>query len=433
MNGKILMRVMLAMSGALLSALTHADTTKVKVQGSTFINTATNAVFTIRGANYTKLANGGTHVLFSPGTYDAASINSQLANIRSQGYNVVRVFVDSHEINGTSSTQKLNSTYVSNVSQFISLAKNNSLYVTLAVPNAPWTYTSPGTDPNPICNGSMNQLAMTSSMVYAKRQYVVDLINAVRTAGAPMDNIFAYDIENEFFYLRACTPINVTPAYDPPCGTASPNPIWKASYAGTFDVNTKCGWQQIQDANMVAYINGVAGSIKIAHPQALVTMGFFSQTLDMANQYSTRAYWAYYSTSPLDFVSFHFNLSPSGITRDPALDWRQVWTNSSLQTQMNGLMEGSGNTSSKPIVMEEFYMAKSNVTNAVSAAYMARDAQIQACSWAVGRKVRDSLFWTWNTTDPDNNSNYFWSMVDNNGGINYQLSPNIRPDPCVTQ
>ncbi|MCC6270946.1 MAG: hypothetical protein IT190_06685 [Microbacteriaceae bacterium] len=243
-----------------------------------------------------------------------------------------------------------------------------------------------------------------------------------------MANIFAYSIENEFFYRKECTPINnVVPQYVCPNGGTSPSPIWRTTNAGTYDINTQCGMQQMQDANMVQYINEVTSAIKGAHSAALVTMGFFSPSIAPSN-FALRPYWAF-AGSNLDYVSYHYNLSPAGVTRSPTLDWRTVWSNASLDAQMNAMMEGA--TSSKPLVMEEFYMDKSLVTNATSAAYMARDAQIQACAWGTGKAIKNSLFWTWDTTDPD--PNYFWNMVEQAGNISGQLSPTVRPNPCITQ
>lgn len=423
--------------GALVLAvhgLSAADSSVVKAQGTGFVKVPSNVEFIIRGSNYTKVASQTYHRLLSVGTFDATAVNAQLAAMHASGYNTVRVFIDPHEINGVGGPNTLNSGYVSNLVQFINLASANSLYVILTFSGAPWAYTTSAPLDSPsLCNGSITQLVMNLSLVNAKQAYVRDVIKALKQGGAIMSNIFSYGIENEFHYRKECTPINnVVPQYVCPNGGISPNPIWRNTPAGTFDINTQCGQQQMQDANMVQYINQLTAAIKAEHSQALVTMGFFSPVIADANT-KVRPYWAIMGSN-LDYVSVHFNLAPAGVSRSPTLDWRTVWPNSSLDAQMLAIEEGA--VSTKPIVMQEFYMNTAMVPNSTAAAYMARDAQIQACAWGPGKpiknQIKSSLFWTWDTTDPDAGGTY-WTMVAQSGNISGQLSPNVRPNPCTTQ
>lgn len=414
------------LAASLCAVPAEADTTRVAVSGTRFV-AASGAEFVARGVNFTKVADQVRHVTFTPGVYDASNASAQLAAMASAKYNLVRVFVDPHEIRGKTSTVKLDAAYVANLAGFVNLAKQRGIMVTLAMPGAPWTYTTGAPVHSPAaCNGSMNQLAMIGSLVAQKRAYMVDVIKALRTSGAALDNVFSYGIENEFAYDKRCEPINVTPAFDPPSCGASPSPIWKTTNTGRFDMNSKCQWQQAQDSNLVEYIRQVTAGIKGAHPQALVTMGFFSPVIAEAH-IAVRPYHAIHS-SALDYVGLHFNASPAGVNRPASLDWRSTWTNASLTAQIDAMTERAD--SPKLLLMEELYLPKPKVTDVGVAAYMARDAQMQVCNRPAGSRMKNSIFWTWNTTDADPGGTY-WNLVESGGAINGQVAPVARANPCT--
>jgi len=415
----------LVVLGALLK-FALADTSLVTISGANFVDSKTGSALQLRGATYTRVsANGTKHVLFVPGSYDTQIAGQVLATMRVDGYNVVRVFIDPILVGGADGQRTLNAAYLDNFITFLNLAKFRGLYVQVALPAAPWSYT--GAFPQGgECGGSMNQFAIPPIGVAAKKAYVTDFISYLKAAHAPTEQILAYSIENEFAFRRDCEPLVAAPRYE--CGDAEP--IWTRTNAGVFNLNSRCGQQALMDANMVRYVDEVSAAIKSVDRSALVTMGFFSPYLALQSNLALRPHLAIRSKG-LDFISLHFNLAPSGARRPQGLADSSIFVNPALDRQVESIFEGD--TSSKPILMEEFYMKShpgASLQEAHMAALMARDAQIQLCRLPEGRRITNSLFWTWDTKEPDSQGQIFWALTDNESEINNYISPRVRPDPC---
>jgi len=372
--------IAISVSGAAL-----ADTTRVWISGTGFLKFG--APFIPRGTNYVRV--GADQVMnktFTSGYYSHVNASNALAGMANSGYNVVRVLVDEHDI-GASAPNTLRTDYLSNVADFLQLAKAYNIEVVLTLPYFPWNYdpnspNAPNFGPN-----NMNEFYLDTYFWAAKARYVSDVIQGLRSLNAPLDIILSYSIENEVYFEGG-------------------------NFSGTDSgqrLMDLAGKQQLMDSNMVQWINNVTGAVKSVHSQALVTAGFFSQAAANANNLNwlTRAYWAIVGSN-LDYVSIHIYPQSN----------QSAW-----DTELNSFFEGA--ISAKPIVLEEFGVVKQN-SDVVTAAYILRDFQKFTCA---SSKVQGWLTWTWDTSEPTG-GNYFWTTVEQNGAINGVLAPIARPNPC---
>jgi hypothetical protein len=114
------------------------------------------------------------------------------------------------------------------------------------------------------------------------------------------------------------------------------------------------------------------------------------------------------NTSTLDFVDLH----PYA---DNSLSIQQYAENFRLN-QWNH---------SKPLLMGEFGAQTKSYISVESAAKALEHWQVQSCP----EGFSGWLLWTW---DLDNASNPYWAALSGNDIIGRVLSPNMRPNPCVT-
>lgn len=102
-----------------------------------FYDRMTGEKFVPRGANYIRLAmqqglGGGAylaHSTFGPGFYDPVRADAAMRKMYSDGYNVVRVFIETTTTTSISGAYGLSGDYLDNIADFIHLAKKNNLFV----------------------------------------------------------------------------------------------------------------------------------------------------------------------------------------------------------------------------------------------------------------------------------------------------------------
>lgn len=416
MRTKLLRILFIAASLFMLSSAL-ADTTRVSISGNGFLKFG--MPFTPRGTNYvrvstvdpTKPMTTFTPCDIRPGDcYIHNNAVSALAGMAGSGYNVVRVFVEPHDVGYAAGSPMLNGEYLANVADFLAQAKAYNIEVILTLPYFPGNYTPYSPCAGSFGSGNMNEFILDPYFWTAKSQYVTDLVQGLRNAGAPLDIIMAYSIENEVMFYNSNHPFD--------------------NWTGTN--NNSCfvesvGRQQLMDANMVQWINQVAAAVKSVHPQALVTAGFTSEAAAAQTNRSTRAYWAIFGSN-LDYVSIHVYPGALDYQARPAGNWGTPWmpTNGQWQTELSSFFEG-GN-SAKPIVLEEFgaKIGTTETPDLTTAAYTLRDYQIFTCNSYL---VHGWFTWTWDTDEATSDGTYY-STLSSGGAINGLLAPVARPNAC---
>lgn len=387
------------------------------VRGGEFYWLTTGSIFVPRGNNYIRLAEqmdvfgGGLikhHSTFdvSSDGYNALRSENALRDMQAAGYNIVRVFINENDV-GNPLGSGLKGSYLDNVTDFLHRAKAHGLYVIPVlcyVPKSGGYYTAIDTSKF----GAWNLFYLNSKFVSAKQRYVTDFIQGLKARGAPMDAIFAYAIENEQYYNKSQAPLNLSSG------------LISTANGGTYDMSNSVSKQQMQDANLVYFVNVVRTAIRSVHPDALVTIGFFTpKALPVWDDRIVRPFWAIQDAtlggSSADFIDLHLYVE-----------------HGTVEEQLSSL--GSPSPGQKPLVLGEFGALKTSYVSASKAAEALRNFQINACSSSL--RFVGFMPWIWDR-NPSSATEMtvgdianFYAVTDEGGAINGVLAPIVRPDPC---
>lgn len=368
-----------------------------------FYDRQTGAKFVPRGNNYVRLApmvpgsNEWWHSTLNPGYYDASRADDALRQMSAEGYNTVRVFVDCCRTgNNVGDPQGgLAVEYLDNLLDFLNRARSHGIFVQLDL-----SLTSADGGYNDLlwgaCNAqfqSDNCRYMTGGGVEAKRLFVHDLVQALIDRSAPLDYVFAYQIENEMFFDSSAPPLTLSSG------------VVRAANGQDYDLALPQGKEALLDDAVVYYIDTIRREILNLDPTALVTIGFFPP--NEPNPWSSderlvktrSAVWQ----STADFIDFHPYPGGYGL----------------VELVENFGMAGADH---KPIIMGEYGAARYHYSSAASAAMALHDWQVESCSHGFD----GWLLWTWDGEEQWD----FYNGLTEGGLINQALAPVARPDPC---
>ena len=110
----------------------------------------------------------------------------------------------------------ISSSYVANVADFLKRAKANDLYTILDFTGVPYAggYNVPTGDATHfgtnVLDTTQNGLLLTSEGVDVKKRFLTDFITSFGSSGAPLDDIFAFEIENEVAYDTSKLPLSLS-------------------------------------------------------------------------------------------------------------------------------------------------------------------------------------------------------------------------------
>jgi hypothetical protein len=233
--------------------------------------------------------------------------------------------------------------------------------------------------------------------------------------------VLAYSLENEAFWDTAQKPFNLT------SGTVTgPDGL-------VYDLADAGQRQQAADAAMVVYANQATEAVRAVSPEALVTIGFFTNYA--VHKPGFGGFPVHCGTSCDPAVDYRYPGRPASVSRWSGVDFIDLhaYPQGGSYTLAGDLATSEVDWIGKPYVLGEFGAVKSVYGNdVVAAAYGMRDTQVASCS--VGSGAKGWLFWTYDTdlVDPDLASQgLFYSLADNGGAINGQLAPVVRPNPCT--
>jgi len=367
-----------------------------------FYDHLTNEKFIPRGMNYVRIGpqmnpfgeSATYHAVFDPDKYDSNKIDSALGQMHADGYNVVRVFLSQNTI-GTKS-DGLSTDYMANVSDFLTRAKQNQIYVMFT---QDWI---PGGKYDAIINRDccsnfnlMNLNYLSRGGLDANIEFFNDFIQSLFDLHAPTDAIFSYELRNEMFYETDQPPLSLTQ------GSIT------AANGNTYDMSSAQDKDKMVNENLVYWIDIIRAAILKKDPTALVSVGFFQpQTPNPSRIGDTRlavtepAIWK----SKADFIDLH--AYPGGDLSLP-----QLVENFGVKDMQQ-----------KPILMGEFGAEASRFLSVDAAVQRLVKWQVETCQFGFD----GWLFWTWDTNEqPD-----FFNVLMENGKIEKALSPLTRPDAC---
>ena len=381
-----------------------------------FYNVASAATFAPLGSNYIRLdyVNGTAyHSTFTTGLYNAAAVDSALSVMHANGYNVVRVFIDpgdaTHQAKGqygsagpaSTNVPTLYAPFMANVIDFLERATNYGIYVIPVLDYVPFNsyYESLVDTGRPASIGGVNSFYLFSGAVTSKATYVKQFAMAVKAAdsGALLPTVFSYELTNE----AGCE--TVDPPFSMTSGTVT------TQDGGTYNMAVASDRQQCMDSNTNAWITQCVNSIHSVDPNAMIGCSVFTfaavgktgpnglmPVAGADGRYPARPYLL--DQSALSYVDIHeYPQGPS-------------W---SLANDLNSSEFSSINPTVKPLLQGEFGADKRIYADSTSAA----NAMVAQVNNTNSLGFSGHLLWTW-----DDDTEPYWTMLDNNGALNAALS-----------
>jgi hypothetical protein len=395
-------------SGSLTLIVFAAPAIAVRQQNGhgEFYTTRDGALFVPRGHDYlhfnptmTRLMDGnvgyGRSTLNST-LYDPVRTEQAMVGMESQGYNVVRIFLDILQKGdiGNESGTGLSQKYIANLVDFMMRAKAHNIYVLPIFSELPWAggYRDFITGDLQTNFGTYNIQILTTPGVKACQQFWTDLIDGLVAAHAPMDALLAYELMGEFYIDNSMPPMDKT------SGTV------QTANGSTYDLSDPVSRVALQNDNMVYFAKSTRDAIHSLNPSAIVVMGFFEYNGTNPPPYPAIA------TSDIDFVDLHGWPDSAGTSIDQLVaNW-----------QVNGDFR-------KPIVMGEYDGFQDVYPTTAQAADGLKAWQVASCNSGFS----GWMLWTWDTDPNELPGLNIWSALSGSGEINQALAPVNRPNACI--
>jgi hypothetical protein len=361
--------------------------------GAEYYDTCSGKSIQFIGMNYQKFTTDVIQITFRVGDYSHAESAAVLAPIHNLGYNSVRVVIGENQVINTDGTA-INTEYISNVVDFLNLAKDDHIYVLLVECMLPAVGTwRPSTSVN-FEAFAYNDYLLAPGFAETKAAFMTAIIQEMVNQNAPFDIVMGIQIENEPLFALAKRPFTVNGPVVAANGQTYTMPGQKVT---------------LIDDNMVYYMNTVRTAIRAVVPDMLVGMALTppgAQALD--GNYGQTA--GVINNSQADFFGVHIYYPNANYSFDNEI--------SSL-----GM---TGNT--KPLILSEFGAYKGFYPT-ISAATSAMIAtEVRTCSkW----NLRGWFFYDWNGYNSNPVAN-LWRATEVNNTIANALAPVNRPDPCQT-
>jgi hypothetical protein len=243
---------------------------RITTRDGNFVEKDTGKVFHLRGFNYIRLV-GSWHRTFDVNLYDAPRAEAMFADLRANGFNTVRVFID-HQRNGLSppGAQDFPAQYIDNFVDFCQRARAAGIYVVPAVlelPNLP-KYRIPQGEGRGGRGGSggisgPNAMILTPEGVAAKAAYMADFAAAVKARDpGVMSTILAFEMDNETHFRAAAPFTNRAPFTD--------------GWGQTYDLTKSSEIQRLADDAVIRWANASVASVRAVDPDAIVTINVFT-------------------------------------------------------------------------------------------------------------------------------------------------------------
>jgi len=360
--------------------------------------------FVPRGMNYARVdhivGGGNWHSTFDPALYDPNKIDQAFLQMESDGYNLVRVFIDCCSAPGEQVGDPkggLSSTYLEKVVDFLQRAKTHHIYVILCIDLTPGEggYNDPLWKAINAKIDGENVRYLTRGGLVAKTNYVTDFVQGLIDHPAPLEAVFAYDLTNEVHFDANMPPLSLA------FGLVS------TVNGKTYDMAKPDEKESMVNDNLIYWIDHLRESIRQLDPTALVATSFFVPQKPVATRLGDSRFIlteAVIAQSQADFIDLH-----------PYPGW-------GLSLSQYARNFGITANTPKPILMGEFGVSTSIAFSAAGAARILQNWQIESCQYGYD----GWLLWTWDTEDTLG----FWNALSQNSEIEKALAPINRPDPC---
>jgi hypothetical protein len=227
-----------------------------------FVEKGSNKEFHPVGFQYIRILPTGAHYVFAPSLYDAARVEAMFADLAKNSFNVVRVFMGTHEL---TAGEELSEVFFDKLSDFIERATKHKVYVLPVVDWMPGCgrYLSIRANARGDVDG-MQRLFLDSTTMEAKSLYLKDFISMLKKkCPRLMSTIFAYELENE-----VCLQMD-KPPFSQATGTFT-------FAEKNYDLADDRSLQELLDTAIINNSNKLVATIKSADPEAMVAYSVFT-------------------------------------------------------------------------------------------------------------------------------------------------------------
>lgn len=367
----------------------------IEISGDDFIDTRTGEPFVPRGVNLLlKLGGGGGDRLFS--NYDPSWVEDQLGRITALGMNTVRFFLDMC-MECTSDDSGLRDDYLDDLADLLVRLEAHGLVALPTSNDVP----DPGySDRLPCCEpfgGYRNSLYLSSEGHQIAAEYWSDLIEGVRSRGAPTHHLLGWQLANEQFVFRDVPPVSLTE------GTVT------TGDGNTYDLGDDAAVEEMVVSNLRAFITTVGDAIRAVDDGALITMGFFSAEDPEAGRVAGDNRWVVpdeiVRQSTLDFVDLHAYPGLGGT-------WDEIGPAYGLDEVVPD----------RPLLLGEFGAFEQAYPDPRDGAAAMARFQAESCQWGID----GWLLWFWGADQDDE----VITADAHDAIIGEATSPRVQPDPC---
>ncbi len=372
-----------------------------------FYDTVTSETFVPRGVNLLNAVStraGYRDYVFATDVYDPNQMRTAFRDLRSAGYNTVRIFFD-HCHTGpnciTSATKSgVNPDYIANMADLMHIAGEEGIYLLLTsndIPDGGGYGTTSNQESSAQIEGYRNAHYLTASGARAAANYWRDVLTALNALDAPTETVLGWQLLNEQWFFSDQPPFSLTSGV---VQTAT----------GQYDMAEPGAKRDMAVDGILNFIDATTAVIRELDPDTLITMGFFAP--QYPNATGIGGTW-YVETAPLieraplDFFDFH-----------AYTDW---------DLGVIQIAENFGMTISqeKPVIMGEVSGGKQITLSAAS--QLAIETQWIAESCTAG--FDGWLHWTY-YENPHALGGDAWALLDEGGVLFNGLAPINQPDPC---
>ncbi len=378
-----------------------------------FYDTVTGETFVPRGHNFVKYTfsddpingSGYLDMVMSPRRYDAAEYRADLEAMVAQGFNVIRVMLETcgasdciYPTGGTS--RGLSGPYLDAVVDLLDLAADVGVYVWLTSNTLPdeGYYSQVGYSGAAGLISESQATLMAQTGIDAYTEYFTDLFVGLIAREARLDHMFSFSIRNEYWYDDREQP---WPSTTGEVTTAT---------GVTYDMAVGAEREALAEETLIHFVNTMVDVVKAKAPTALVSVGFFAPAEpnpyrpgDFKYVLTARAL----AESDADFFDLHSGPSPHGLD---VADFQENY--------------GAVGYQAKPLVMGELALFRSAYPSLHVGAQAVVDWQTVSC--AAG--YDGWLTWHWDGDEIEGDG--LWGS--DGTLLGEVLAPASHPDPCAT-
>ena len=373
-----------------------------------FYDRLTSHQFIPRGVNYRMMLPVLDHYedrLLQVGIYDHKRTQADFFALTTAGYNTVRIILDGCSSGdgcvGVEDGSGLNPAYLDNIVDLMKLARENSLYLLLAVSDLPELggyaeLARTGADRS-LFSGR-NAIYLTQAGIRASQVFWSDLLSGLIDRGAPFDIVLGWELQAEQYYQLDQAPFSLTSG--------------KASLANghAYDLSNPAQKKVMALDGLRYYIDQLHQKISTYDPGGIISMGFSAPDAPNAWREGDERYVetaGLLSGSALDFFDFH--ASPGD-----GLSMEQLAQNFGLTAHVN-----------KPVVMGEVGANTWTYAQAAQGAIAVQDWIAASCDRGFSGWLYQGYY-----PSPAGLAEATWGFVDGDKTIMKAIAPASQPDPC---